>query len=188
MDNTKDFAESTPSRMQSCKFCYPDISANKIDFLCVADTQSGNNAKIVCEHDCENCKKYKSKYIEYPLTISGIKNEKIEYSGLFHEIGCLCRIKPVAEEYNGKTFLGIYIGELPIMISSRFSNQTKMLSNTAITNPAIFVPELKKIVFGCESWWSEIRSEEELKEITNEEIQKTWYVKLLKESFKNKGD
>jgi len=30
-----------------------------------------------------------------------------------------------------------------------------------------------------ESWWDEIRSEEDFKRITDEDIQNVWYVKLM---------
>ena len=42
------------------------------------------------------------------------------------------------------------------------------------------MPELKKIIYGCESWWHEITSVEELKDITDSDIDNTWYVQLLK--------
>jgi len=46
-------------------------------------------------------------------------------------------------------------------------------------NPDIFVPEIQEIIFGMESWWDEIRSEEDFKRITDEDIQNVWYVKLM---------
>ena len=45
-------------------------------------------------------------------------------------------------------------------------------------NPAIFVPELGKIIFGMESWWGRIKSEEELKDITDGDIENVWHVKM----------
>ena len=42
------------------------------------------------------------------------------------------------------------------------------------------MPELKRVVYGCESWWHEIESIDEFKKITNEDIENTWYVKLLR--------
>ena len=56
-----------------------------------------------------------------------------------------------------------------------------MLGLSAETNPAIFVPELKQIIYGCESWWGIIDDLNELKDITEEEIESVWYVRLLKE-------
>lgn len=50
---------------------------------------------------------------------------------------------------------------------------------STMNNPAIFVPELKKIIYGCESWWKTIQSVDEFSKISNEDINNTWYVKLL---------
>ena len=41
------------------------------------------------------------------------------------------------------------------------------------------VPELKKIIYGCESWWHEISSADDFSGISDEDINNTWYVKLL---------
>lgn len=49
-----------------------------------------------------------------------------------------------------------------------------------MNNPAIFVPELNKIVYGCESWWRKIKSIDDFKGISKEDIENTWYIKLLK--------
>ena len=56
---------------------------------------------------------------------------------------------------------------------------TGILTNSTMQNPGIFVPELRKIVYGCGSWWREIKSVDELEAITNEDIENTWYVQLL---------
>lgn len=83
------------------------------------------------------------------------------------------------EEYNEKTYIGIYIGDLPIQILTSYKESTGQLINSTMNNPAIFVPELKKIIYGCESWWKTIRSVDEFSKISNEDINNTWYVKLL---------
>lgn len=43
-----------------------------------------------------------------------------------------------------------------------------------------FVPELKRIVYGYESWWREIESADDFAGISDEDIENTWYVGLLK--------
>ena len=88
-------------------------------------------------------------------------------------------IRPCAKEYNEKTYIGIYIGDLPIQILTSYKESTGQLINSTMNNPAIFVPELKKIIYGCESWWKTIRSVDEFSKISNEDINNTWYVKLL---------
>jgi len=135
----------------------------------------------VCEH-------YDSRFIEYPLTIEGIDNH-FNNRGLMslHECGKLVRISPCGEEYKSKTYLGILLGDLPIGAHISFNKESKKLGVYPHTNPGIFVPELGKIVYGCESWWGEIEKPEDLKDITNEEIENTWYVQLLKEMTR-KGD
>lgn len=61
----------------------------------------------------------------------------------------------------------------------RYKESTGQLINSTMNNPAIFVPELKKIIYGCESWWKTIQSVDEFSKISNEDINNTWYVKLL---------
>lgn len=130
------------------------------------------------------CDDYKSMYIEYPIEVSKIntKCEKGSYRDSY--IGKFTKIKPCGEEYKGKTFLGIYIGDLPISINISHNSDTKELNVSFRNNPAIFVFELNKIVYGCESWWRIIKNEEELKEITDIDIDNIWYVKALKELSK----
>lgn len=72
------------------------------------------------------------------------------------------------------------MGDLPISITTSYSGETGILTNRTMNNPAIFVPELKKIIYGCESWWREIESIEDFNGISKGDIENTWYVKLLK--------
>lgn len=51
------------------------------------------------EEECEQCKKYDSRYIEYPLTIKGIENRPIEKCGFGHTVGCLVAVRPCGEEF-----------------------------------------------------------------------------------------
>jgi hypothetical protein len=47
-------------------------------------------------------------------------------------------------------------------------------------NPAMFVPELNRIVFGCESWWKVLNNKEDFSDITDADIENVWYVKALR--------
>lgn len=93
-------------------------------------------------------------------------------------MGALVKVRPCGEEYGNKTYLGFLIGEIALG-SSITTIDDKIQLNFSSYNPAMFVPELKKVIYGAGSWWSEIESEEELKEITNDDIENVWYVKLL---------
>lgn len=128
------------------------------------------------------CEEFKSLFIEYPIEVSKINTEsfkKIKYKN--SEVGKFVRVAPCAEEYNGQTYLGMYLGELPIGPHITHNPDTKELNISTITNPAIFVFELNKIIYGMESFWEIIETEEDLKDITKDDIYNVWYVKLLKE-------
>jgi len=127
----------------------------------------------------ENPIKIESEF-EYPMEISGIKLNHLKNVNT-KKTGMLVQIRPCDEEYKKKTYLGIYLGKFPIEIVVSLSKNTNVLNVMNMTNPAIFVPELKKVIFGCESWWGEIESEAELKEITNDDIENVWYIKALKQ-------
>jgi hypothetical protein len=94
----------------------------------------------------------------------------------------LVRIRPCAPACAGKTFLGLYLGDLANEIGCSFNRQTGVLEVYADghRNPAIWVPSLQRLVFGYESWWGPIDSEEQLAEITDDSIGKVWYVQAMK--------
>lgn len=124
----------------------------------------------------EKCKyshpHFKNNSIEYHCVVDGWEDDKVR----------ICKkgeCESCAKEYNEKTYIGIYIGDLPIQILTSYKESTGQLINSTMNNPAIFVPELKKIIYGCESWWKTIRSVDEFSKISNEDINNTWYVKLL---------
>lgn len=128
------------------------------------------------------CDEFKSRYIEFPLTISGIDRPegKAIREGLIREQGALVKIRPCGKEYGDKTYLGIYLGDADIGLFCSHNTKTGILSIKRSYNPAIFIPELRKIIYGCESWWGIIENESEIKEITDDDIDNVWYVKLLK--------
>ncbi|WP_434510123.1 hypothetical protein [Desulfitobacterium sp. AusDCA] len=127
------------------------------------------------------CDGYKSRYIEYPIEVSKINRNTELYCLEKSHIGKFVKVAPCAEEHEGKTYLGLFLGDLPLDISVSHNPTTKELNLGYFANPAIFVFELNKIVFGAESWWSVIKTEDELKEITQDDIDNVWYVKALKE-------
>ena len=49
----------------------------------------------------------------------------------------------------------------------------------------IYIPENGRVVFGVESWWGEIKSVDDLKDITDADINSVWYVNALKAMTEN---
>lgn len=126
------------------------------------------------------CDGYKCLYIQYPIEVSKINQNTELFCLNKNDIGKFVKIVPCAKEYGGKTYLGLYLGDLPLEITVSHNQETKVLSLGYLTNPAIFVFELKKIVFGAESWWGLIENENELRDITQSDVDNVWYVKALK--------
>ena len=122
---------------------------------------------------CESCEKFKSLYIEFPITITGISHGDIEP----WDIGLMpVKIRPCSE---GKTYFGIYLGRFPREFHITFSEKTGELKVGTTTNPCIYVPEKKDVCWGDESWWSRIEPGESITDITDETIRGQWYVQML---------
>lgn len=122
--------------------------------------------------------------IKFPIEVSGIKWEdsKTVEDGWFCKIGDIVCVRPCAEEFENKTYLGVFIGEIAQSIMVRHNLKTKELEvGHTMHNPGIFVPDINKIIYGYQSWWGNLESIEQLKEITDEDINNIWYVKALKQ-------
>lgn len=122
--------------------------------------------------------------MEFPITVSKIEFEKDEtlrpellFGG---SCGDMVSVRPCAEEYENKTFLGVLIGEVALGQGCRFNKETgELIIHRATHNPAIFIPDRNAVVYGCGSWWGKIKDEKQLREITDNDIQNVWYVKAL---------
>ena len=127
----------------------------------------------ISPEDCEDCPRYKCRYIEYPLTIQGLDIKPPEPWGIFPS---LCKIRPARD---GKTYLGIYIGNIPRYTTASYNEESGKLKISTACNPMIYVPELDRAVFGDESWWGFLDKAEDISDITNEHIRAQWYMKAL---------
>lgn len=111
--------------------------------------------------------------------------------GFGGKLGDWVSIRPCGDKYGDKTFLGIYLGDLAIdhFIRAYEVKETgkKVVEVYGYGNPAIYVPELKEIIMGAASWWGVIKKPEDLKKITDQDIQNVWYVKALKELSEKAG-
>ena len=139
----------------------------------------------VSAEECESCIQFKNKHIQYPIEVNKIKYEPFE-SWNRYEPGTPVRIMPCAKEYKEKTYLGMYLGNLPTQNYVSYERKNKQLDICTMNNPAIYVFELKKIIYGCESYWSVISDPNDFEDITKETLDNVWYVQLLKEFYGDK--
>lgn len=90
------------------------------------------------------------------------------------------KIRPCAQEYGNKTYLGYLLGRLAVGMAAQMGKDGALEIRHSGYNPAIFVPELGKVIHGMESWWAAIKSPEDLQAITDADINSVWYVQALK--------
>jgi hypothetical protein len=120
----------------------------------------------------------------YPLKV-----EKILATGLGTQrhrpdIGQLVKVRPVSGEGRDKTFLGILLGDLLVGVELAMTTKSSALMVQGMRNPAIYVPALRRVVWGRGSFWAAVTKEDDLsKLITDELIAETWYVKAAKKMF-----
>jgi len=124
--------------------------------------------------------------IEFPITVTEIDcddnseaiHEKLLLGG---KCGDMVAVRPCGKEYGDKTYLGVLLGEVAMSVSCRFDAEAgKLTLFQSYHNPAMYVPDLKKVIYGCGSWWGKINNEDDLKQITNQDISNVWYVKAMK--------
>ena len=142
------------TKNERCKYSFLDFPNTK--HCCL---RNGNTTEITPEI-CEQCNHFASRYIESPIIVDKITCKPEVYND-DRRMGVLVRVRPCDEAYENKTFLGIYLGDLPLGPYVQFNRATKELTVRSMPNPAIYVPEIKKIIFGAESWWQEITNPEE---------------------------
>lgn len=128
--------------------------------------------------------------ITMPITVNKIVFEKGDEQedwcpGMWRDhVGQFVAVRPVKSiDPEGKTYLGLFLGELNVMGRGvSFNSETNTLTVVApYGNPAIFVFDLNRVVFGYQSWWEIIENETDLAQITDADIQNTWYVKALQQ-------
>ena len=96
------------------------------------------------------------------------------------ECGTPVKVRSCKKEHGEKTYFGILIGDVALSIGHTIEEGNIVYAEQSHYNPAIFIPELKTVVYGCASWWSRIESEDELKAlITDDVISNVWYMKML---------
>lgn len=98
------------------------------------------------------------------------------------QCGDWVKVRPCDPALGDRTFLGVLIGEVPMGVHLSYVRETRHLKvSSGMLNPAIYVPDLKRVVYGIESWWGKIETPDDLREITDAVVDDVWYVRALKE-------
>lgn len=125
---------------------------------------------------------------KFPLTVSSVIPRGLSGEPPRPDVGNLVKVRPVGDE---KTYLGVLLGDFIVGVEMGLGSKSGALFVTGMRNPAIYIPALRRVVWGRGSWWAEVSKEDDLsKLITDEVIGEIWYVKALKMMFglANDGD
>jgi|SRR6185437_15970712 len=137
---------------------------------------SAGMSKLMTEMDAFMKENQVGGDIKFPVEVSKVESRRGMKSS--EKVGSWVSIRP-CEGTN--TYLGVLLGYFPVDFFHSYNVKTKVLSVFPHSNPAIYVPDLKRVVWGCESWWGIIDTPEKLRKISDTDIQNVWYVKALKE-------
>lgn len=157
-----------------------DALALALDALRSARGESADEPCPACEGDCEGCLRCSGTGFakkRYPWIITGVKWDSKPL--LKRVLSTWVKIRPCAAEFSGKTYLGWLLGDMALSQSISLDPDGTLVVSMAHYNPAIFVPDLDRVVFGRESWWGAIRSPSDLVGITDADISNVWYMKAL---------
>lgn len=120
--------------------------------------------------------------VKYPIQVSGIAFsdcDVVDHSR--KSVGKFVAVRPCDKKYENKTYLGVYIGDVALRAATIFNPDTGVLSvGPSMHNPAMWVPNLNRLVFGAESWWGVLNKPEDLQQISDADIDNVWYVQALK--------
>lgn len=204
-DVVRQSAKEHEHKCENCKFDYilfkdeyPDGCQKRKEYLKLREekekelTESGKKIEVLDDvkirieslkkvNNGDGCKTYQNRYLETPFEADNIVDGRM----LCTYETALVKIRPCKYK-NKKTYLGILLDDsFPYEVTASYNSTTKELSSTFIYNPAIYISKTNEIIFGAESWWGRIESKEDLKDISDEEINNLWYVKAL---TKGSGD
>lgn len=120
--------------------------------------------------DCDSCNRFKPG-IEFPIKCSDIlieeRNRDCECDS---RIGNLAAVSPQDGQFQGKTYLGRYLGELPLRINLLYSGDCgeNVVDVSMYRSPAFFVPSINSVVYGEECKWEFIESSDDLQTFGNQ--------------------
>ena len=145
-------------------------------------TQGGPEVIKFLGESCDHCRGAGMVEAFWPRIVTDLEKDFDLHlaNSLTAKRGDWVAVRSCSDKHGTQTYLGVMLGDLAISIGVGISEQTKMIMSPH-HNPAMYVPDLKDIVWGCGSWWHKISKPEDLEQITDKDIQNVWYVKCLSE-------
>jgi hypothetical protein len=130
------------------------------------------------------------KPFKYPVSVTGVHIDgELVAPGRSRKVNRLVRVRPCGEDFGGKTYLGLYLGDVARTVGCSYDPESGVLSfSLSMQNPALWIPSLWRVVYGYESWWGVLESEDQLREISNESIDGIWYVQAMRALVKGEDE
>lgn len=119
----------------------------------------------------------------FPLIVTKLQwgNDELIQRSLWKPSVKWVAVRPCDDECQGKTYLGIALGDMALGMYANIEADGTLKVNRGHYNPAMYVPDLHRVVFGCGSWWRAIKTPEDLRQISDADIDNVWYVRALRE-------
>ena len=92
--------------------------------------------------------------MDKPQTFTHVEFHETRAPWNMAKIGKAVRVR-LADPNDSKTYAGIYLGDLPRNQMIQM-DRDGTLNVLCTTNPAMWVPDLNRVVWGCESWWGTV--------------------------------
>lgn len=123
-------------------------------------------------NDCVGCPFFEDTRIRYPLTVTDIEMEDfLSLASSLDEPGTPV-IARFMEDGKPMTSLGFFLGDFVISPVVSYDKEDGVLSVKGLRNPAMFVPSVGRVVWGCESWWH-VTNEEDLRRLFGDDDPQT---------------
>lgn len=90
--------EEKKKRITRCRYSLPHCKGGSIEYHCVAGGWKDDEVRVCTEEECEQCIRFNSRYIEYPIFVNKIENRAIKAHSMGHQIGSLVAVRPCGEE------------------------------------------------------------------------------------------
>jgi hypothetical protein len=98
-------------------------------------------------------------------------------------VGDLILMKPDNPEYEGKTYLGYFLGEIALGSTVKV-DAISITSEFVRFSPVFYLPEIGRWFFGIDGWWSLIKQEQDFEKITLSNPDSSWYIELAKSDIR----